>query len=250
MKNITVSNDGGLMELMQANKPCSSKPAGPVPQTHRLHLKGPVTDPEHYVEWVELIRDAGEHDTIEFHINSPGGNVYSAIELIHAFAETDAHIHVVLTGIVASAGTILMTVGDSFEINPWTTFMFHNYSGGTIGKGNEMAIKMDYEREWSKMFMHDVYEGLLSTDEIDQLLDGRDFWLSAQDVGERLGNMIEHRQEKAADMIAELLSEELGEQLDLDSMTKKELMDVAKDKDIDVAKSWNKERLIKEIKGA
>jgi len=191
---------------MPSNKPMSSRTAA-MAMTHRLHLKGPVTDPEDYVEWVECIRDAGEHDTIEFHINSPGGNVYTAIELIHAFADTDAHVHVVLSGIVASAGTILMTVGDSFEISPYTTFMFHNYSGGTIGKGNEMAIKMDYEREWSRMFMHEIYEGLLSTEEIDQLLDGRDFWLSAENVGERLSNMIKNREEVAAKMVEEMMAE-------------------------------------------
>lgn len=205
MKMNTTGED--MMLKMPSEKRMSTKQTA-MAMTHRIHLKGPVTDPEDYVDWVETIRDASEHDTIEFHINSPGGNVYSAIELLHAFADTQAHVHVVLTGIVASAGTILMTVGDSFEISPYTTFMFHNYSGGTIGKGNEMAIKMDYEREWSRMFMHDIYEGLLSESEIDQLLDGRDFWLSAPDVGERLEAMIEHRQNKVQDMIDEMLREE------------------------------------------
>lgn len=196
----------GMMLKMPSEKRMSTRQSA-VAMTHRLHLKGPVTDPEEYVDWVETIRDAGEHDTIEFHINSPGGNVYTAIELLHAFADCQAHIHVVLTGIVASAGTILMTVGDSFEISPYTTFMFHNYSGGTIGKGNEMAIKMDYEREWSKMFMHDIYAGLLSEEEIDQLLDGRDFWLSAENVGDRLEKMIEYRQEVANKAVEDMMKE-------------------------------------------
>lgn len=244
MKMITVNEESMPMIKMPMGKPMSSRQSA-MAMTHRLHLKGPVTDPEDYVEWVETIRDAGEHDTIEFHINSPGGNVYSAIELIHAFADTKAHIHVVLSGIVASAGTILMTVGDSFEISPYTTFMFHNYSGGTIGKGNEMAIKMDYEREWSKMFMHDIYEGLLTTEEIDQMLDGRDFWLSAEDVGDRLSAMIEFRQERMENLMNEVL-EELT--TDLESMTKAELLKFAKDHDIKVDKKMKKADIIKMIK--
>lgn len=218
MKMTTMKED--MMLKMPSEKRMSTKQTA-MAMTHRLHLKGPVTDAEDYVEWVETIRDAGEHDTIEFHINSPGGNVYSAIELLHAFADTQAHIHVVLTGIVASAGTILMTVGDSFEISPYTTFMFHNYSGGTIGKGNEMAIKMDYEREWSKMFMHDIYEGLLSEEEITQLLDGRDFWLSAEDVGNRLEAMIEFRQERAAKAVEEMMKELEEEEKPKKKTTKK-----------------------------
>lgn len=171
---------------------------------HQLHLKTPIKEPEEYIEWVQLIRSATQDDRIELHLNTPGGDIYTAIELLHAFAYSDAHIHVVCSGLVASAGTVLMTVGDSFEINPHTTFMFHNYSGGTIGKGNEMAIKIDYEREWSRKFMHDVYEGLLSEHEIDDLLDGRDYWLSAEEIGDRLENMISVRNEKAEDMLKEL----------------------------------------------
>ena len=160
---------------------------------HQLHLKTPIKDPEDYIEWVQIIRSASENDRIELHLNTPGGDIYTAIELLHAFACTEAHVHVVCSGIVASAGTVLMTVGDSFEINPHTTFMFHNYSGGTICKGNEMAIKIEYERQWSKSFMHDVYEGLLTSEEIDDLLDGRDYWLSAEDVSDRLEAMVEAR---------------------------------------------------------
>ena len=183
------------------DKPVFSSPKS---FTHQLHLKGPVGDQEDYIDWVRTIRGAGPDDVIEFHINSPGGNVYTAIELLNAFQNTEAHVHVVMSGIVASAGTILMMVGDSFEINPWTSFMFHNYSGGMRGKGNEMAIQMEYEREWSKKFMSEIYDGLLTKKEVKQLLDGRDFWLSADDVGKRLSKMIEERQKAMEEALKEL----------------------------------------------
>ena len=190
-----------MLGLPPQPKPVYSAGTG---YTHQLHLKTPIKDPEEYSEWVQVIRGASENDRIELHLNTPGGDIYTAIELLHAFACTDAHVHVVCAGIVASAGTILMTVGDTFEINPHTTFMFHNYSGGTIGKGNEMAIKMDYEREWSRKFMHDVYEGLLTEDEIDDLLDGRDYWVSADDIAGRLERMVETRYAKLEEMLKEL----------------------------------------------
>ena len=190
-----------LMGLLPQPKPVYSYATG---HTHQLHLKTPLKDPEEYTEWVQIIRGASENDRIELHLNTPGGDIYAAIELLHAFATTEAHIHVVCSGIVASAGTVLMTVGDSFEINPHTTFMFHNYSGGTMGKGNEMAIKIEYERQWSQKFMHDVYEGLLTADEINDLLDGRDYWLSADDVSERLEAMVEARYKKVEELQQEL----------------------------------------------
>lgn len=193
-----------VLGIQAQPKPVYSYATG---HTHQLHLKTPIKDPEEYVEWVQIIRGASENDRIELHLNTPGGDIYTAIELLHAFACCDAHIHVVCSGIVASAGTVLMTVGDSFEVNPHTTFMFHNYSGGTMGKGNEMAIKIEYERTWSQKFMHDIYEGLLTEEEIDDLLDGRDYWMSAEDVSERLEAMVEKRNEKIMAML-EIMSEE------------------------------------------
>lgn len=199
-------SDAIKLPFMQ-EKPCFS---GPASMKHELHLKGPLTGPEDYVDWVRTIRSAGPNDVIEFHLNTPGGDVYTAIELLGAFQETEAHVHVIINGICASAGTILMTVGDSFEISPWTSFMFHNYSGGMRGKGNEMHIQMEYERKWAVGFMHDIYDGILTKDEIDQLVDGRDFWLTADDVGDRLVDRMEKRKEemeKVAEAIQQIVDD-------------------------------------------
>lgn len=211
---------------------------------HVLHLKGPIEGQELYSDWIDTIRGASPHDTIELHINTGGGNVYTAIELMAAFAETEAHVHVIINGICASAGTMIMTVGDSFEISPWTTFMFHNYSGGTIGKGNEMHSRLEYERKWSTHFMMDVYEGLLTEDEIMMVLDGKDFWLSAEDVGDRLGKMVEYRQEKMAAAMEEVAKILEGDIVDLEDMTKKELLELAKEEGLKTTAKMTKKQLI------
>lgn len=183
-------------------KPCFSSP---VAYKHELHLKGPLGGPEDYVDWVRTIRNAGPNDMIEFHLNTPGGNVYTAIELLNAFATTEAHVHCVISGICASAGTILMAVGDSYEISPWASFMFHNYSGGMAGKGNEMYAQMIYERDWSVNFMRDIYEDILTPEEIDRLVDGADFWLTADDVGDRLAARLEKKEKLKEELMEELM---------------------------------------------
>lgn len=189
------------MIAFPSDKPCFTSPRA---MRHEVYLSGPLTGPEDYVDWVRTIRSAGPDDVIELHLNTPGGDVYTAIQLLHAFDSTDAHVHVVIAGICASAGTILMTVGDSFEIHPATSFMFHNYSGGMRGKGNEMHIQMEYERKWSVQFMKDTYHGLLTEDEINSLVDGRDFWLSAEDVGDRLLACLEDREARMKELIESL----------------------------------------------
>lgn len=102
---------------------------------------------------------------------------------------------------------MLMTVGDSFEISPHTTFMFHTYSGGSVGKGNELRLKAEYEAKWAETFMHDVYEGLLTKEEIDAMLEGKDYWWPATEVADRLMKMVEYREDKMAKMVEDMMAE-------------------------------------------
>jgi hypothetical protein len=65
-------------------------------------------------------------------------------------------------------------------------FMFHNYSGGTIGKGGEMYDNIMYERKWSDRFMRSVYAGFLTDDEIKSILENKDIWMEPEEVFKRL----------------------------------------------------------------
>jgi len=65
-------------------------------------------------------------------------------------------------------------------------FMFHNYSGGTIGKGGEMYDNIMYERKWSDKFMRSVYSGFLTDDEIKSMLENKDIWMDPDEVFKRL----------------------------------------------------------------
>jgi ATP-dependent protease ClpP protease subunit len=76
-------------------------------------------------------------------------------------------------------------------------FMFHNYSGGTIGKGGEMYGQIQHERKWSDRLLHEIYEDFLTPDEIQSLLDNRDMWMDVDEVIERMEKRNKTRQELA-----------------------------------------------------
>jgi hypothetical protein len=65
-------------------------------------------------------------------------------------------------------------------------FMFHNYSGGTIGKGGEMYDNIMYERKWSDKFMRSIYVDFLTSEEIKSILDNKDIWMEPEEVFKRL----------------------------------------------------------------
>lgn len=153
---------------------------------HEFYLSGEIESAENYIQWFDTIRHAGETDVIKIYLNSPGGDVFTAVQFMRVLQETDANIVMSVEGICASAATMIMLCGNTFEISEHTMFMFHNYSGGTFGKGGEMLDQLQHERKWSEKLLRDVYKDFLTNDEVTSLLENKDIWMDAMEVGERL----------------------------------------------------------------
>lgn len=172
-----------LFGFDDAKKPRQPKPIGHI---YTFYLCGEITTPDDYVEWYETIRNASETDIIKIHINSPGGNLFTAVQLMRVMAESSAKILASVEGACMSAATMIFLAADAFEISDNSMFMFHNYSGGTIGKGGEMYDNIMYERKWSDKFMRGVYSGFLTDTEINSMLENKDIWMEPEEVFKRL----------------------------------------------------------------
>ena len=44
-------------------------------QVHEFYISGEIKEPLEYTEWFDIIRNAGEDDTVKLYINSGGGSV-------------------------------------------------------------------------------------------------------------------------------------------------------------------------------
>lgn len=157
----------------------------PVSNIHSFYLYG-VESAENYTEWFEIIRSAPETDIVKLHINSYGGDLFAAIQFIRALQESSATIVASVEGACMSAATMIFLQADYFEISNHSMFMFHNYSGGTIGKGGEMMDQLKHERTWSEKMMREVYADFLTTKEIESILDNKDIWMDGIEVAARL----------------------------------------------------------------
>jgi ATP-dependent protease ClpP protease subunit len=153
---------------------------------HEFYLSGEIESSENYISWFDTIRHAGESDIVKIYINSPGGDVFTAVQFMRALQETSASIVVSVEGLCASAATMIMLAADSYEVSEHTMFMFHTYSGGSIGKGHEMHSQIEHERVWSVKLITDVYKHFLTDAEIKRVIDGADLWMSGDEVIERL----------------------------------------------------------------
>lgn len=157
---------------------------------HEFYLSGDIESSEEYIEWFDTIRSAGKSDVLKFYINSPGGDLFTAIQFMRVMNDTEANIIVSVEGACMSAATLVFLMGHNFEVSPHSMFMFHNYSSGVFGKGGEMYDRLAHEKEWSKKLLEDVYTDFLTETEITAILDNKDIWMDGDSVIKRLKSKV------------------------------------------------------------
>jgi len=155
-------------------------------RTYDLYLHDEIEGPDDYIEWNQLFRSATAEDVIYVHINSYGGQINTAIQMIRAMRETSATIVTSIEGACMSAATMIFLQGDVCEISDHSQFMVHTYSGAAWGKGNEMASQVLHDGDWISDLMHDIYTHFFTEAEIDAVIAGKDVWLTPDDVFTRL----------------------------------------------------------------
>ena len=158
----------------------------PTGQILDFYLNSSIGNPEDYAEWNQILRSSTEQDVVYLHINCYGGQALTAVQLMRAISESRATVVASVEGACMSAATFLFLMADVCEISDHSIFMFHNFSGGTIGKGNEMMAQVHHNDKWARGLMESIYKDFFTQEEIDSILEGKDYWLSPDEVTERL----------------------------------------------------------------
>lgn len=153
---------------------------------HHFYLTGGIEEPEKYTDMVQTLKTAEEHDTVYIYINSPGGYLSSAIQIISAMRNSPAQIITVLEGEAYSAGSLIFLAGHKLVVNPLTSFMIHKYSHGVVGKGSDVAGQVVFSERYYEQITTSIYKDVLSPDEINSMLKGEDFWFTAGELVTRL----------------------------------------------------------------
>lgn len=185
---------------------------------HHFYITDEIVDPDKYLDLINILKTAEQHDTIFLYLNTPGGWLNTAIQIMSAMKQSNATVITSMEGEVCSAGTMIFLSGDKYIINPNSTFMIHNYSAWIGGKGNEVAAHAKYREEFAKELMNDVYKDFLTATEINDVLEGKDIWLSSKSVIKRLTDKekivgedidIQNAFSKLPQLLSKLLEDEL-----------------------------------------
>lgn len=140
-----------------------------------------------HLDQLEAILDATQNDVIEVYcLGCGGGSADSIIMLLNALAQSPAHTVTILEGHNASAASMPMMVTDEVRIGMYSSVMFHNVAGGVIGNmTNTAEAAKFYEQNYNRFFA-DLYNGFFSEEELSSIRQGREIYLDAENIQERL----------------------------------------------------------------
>lgn len=170
-------------------------------------LTGPIGDIHEYGEFVNILAHAGEEDEVYVQLSSPGGSLETCDYLCRRMEECKAHITVEIGMTCASAASAIALQADDWVIYDSSTMMVHScsYSPG-YGKESDIRSRVEYSERLNREWLERTYQGFLWEDEMIEALDyGKDLYLFADDLRERMPLLKEYRKASKARKIEEIL---------------------------------------------
>lgn len=151
-------------------------------------LDKPIGHLSEYRDLIYCIDNLGQDDVLTLVVNSPGGFIHTACAIIDSINRTQGKIRAEVTGRCHSAATCITLSCHEIYISDYTSFMIHSATYGTIGKMHEVSHDYVFNDNYLKDFIKDSYYGFLTPEEIDNVLQGKDHWMRATEVRQRLEN--------------------------------------------------------------
>lgn len=93
----------------------------------------------------DFIRDliALDVETIDLHLNSPGGDVFDGIAIMNALRDHKATVNVQVDSLAASIASVIAMAGDTVTMARNSQMMIHEASGMSIGNAMDMRTMAD-----------------------------------------------------------------------------------------------------------
>jgi len=134
------------------------------------------------------LKSAKEHDVLEFMIDSGGGFVNEGMQFYNIIQEKFSGRTVAyLDNKGYSMGAMLFSMAEKRVVYPYSDFMYHNYSGGAVGKGGEIKARLEHTSRKLEEFFFDIIvkQGFLTKEEYKQMLVGQDYWMGTKEMCKR-----------------------------------------------------------------
>lgn len=179
---------------------------------YEYYLVGDIGEASDYIELCDVLRSASPNDEILIRINSGGGSLATANMLVNAIRESQAHVHGFIESTCASAATLVYLACHSYSLSDDADMMIHTSSSIYGGKEHEQHSYVTFSRKKIHKMMRNRYAGFLTETEIENVLNGQDYYFDSEEIAERLENFTEFQQKKFEAELEALQKESEDEQ--------------------------------------
>lgn len=127
-----------------------------------------------YAELLFLLADVTAEDTVNIFITSPGGSVFTGMEICNAIRASKAKVNTIIAGLAASIAAVIWFAGKERYTLPYSLLMIHGSSHLDGGKSQVVAERANAYVKFSQMINSSaVKEGIISEDEFLQITEDR-----------------------------------------------------------------------------
>lgn len=151
-----------------------------------VYLHGQINEPSQYYEHYAVYKSAGPDDLIKLYINSPGGNLATAMEYISHMRDCCAPIMAIIGMDCASAATAIALQADGWEVGSFSTFLVHGFSYGIGGNAASVINHANFNTKLNEKFVREIYKDFLTEEEINDIFKGVDVLINSEDLMARL----------------------------------------------------------------
>lgn len=177
---------------------------------YTVPIDGPFREPSFYRGVINALMNASEHDTVAFMINSDGGQLSSLLSLLEALNMTEANTVALIVGSASSAASMFALHCNEVYVGDNATFLCHNISFGTVGKGSDVLAHVQHTTSSATRLLRKTYKYFLSEVEVNDMINGKEIYMEAEEIIERLQKREELKQ---AEIESEIEAEEKQQQL-------------------------------------
>lgn len=134
---------------------------------------------------IESALNEAKGETMEVEISSGGGSVIAGSEIYSMLKSYSGEVKIQITGIAASAASVIAMAGDFVEIAPTAQIMIHNVSSMAAGDYRDFEHEAEVIKNYNKSIANAyILKTALTEDELLAMMDN-ETWLNAQQAKEK-----------------------------------------------------------------
>ena len=158
----------------------------PTAYEYEYILDGELEERSQAQEMVTVMRECTESDTVILRINTNGGCVATCAAILDGIDKCAGTVIGYAEGNVYSAGALIFSACDGWGVSVGAGFNFHEGGMGDMGKPSDVDAYVTYHRKRLKILLDHYCSKFLSTSEIKKICNGKEFYLTSQEMIERI----------------------------------------------------------------